>query len=313
MLSYLLKRLASTLIVMLLVSMLVFMLLHLAPGDPAAVLAGDNASAEQIAQLRASLGLSEPLTTQFVRWLGLVLQGNLGQSIFSSEPVTLLIAQRTEPTLSIALATLAIAIPVALTLGVVAAHRVGTLTDRVLMMISVVGFSVPAFVVGYLLVYVFSVRLQWLPVQGYSPIADGIVQWATYLVLPALTLSLTYTALIARMTRATLLEVLSEDFIRTARAKGLPTLRLLLVHGLRNAGVPIATVIGIGIALLIGGVVITETVFNIPGIGRLVVDSISRRDYPVIQGVILVFSGIYVVLNLAIDLSYTLIDPRIRY
>lgn len=313
MLSYLLKRLASTLIVMLLVSMLVFMLLHLAPGDPAAVLAGDNASAEQIAQLRTSLGLSEPLTTQFVRWLGLVLQGNLGQSIFSSEPVTLLIAQRTEPTLSIALATLAIAIPVALTLGVVAAHRVGTLTDRVLMMISVVGFSVPAFVVGYLLVYVFSVRLQWLPVQGYSPIADGIVQWATYLVLPALTLSLTYTALIARMTRATLLEVLSEDFIRTARAKGLPTLRLLLVHGLRNAGVPIATVIGIGIALLIGGVVITETVFNIPGIGRLVVDSISRRDYPVIQGVILVFSGIYVVLNLAIDLSYTLIDPRIRY
>ena len=313
MLSYLLKRLASTLIVMLLVSVLVFMLLHLAPGDPAAVLAGDNASAEQIAQLRASLGLSEPLTTQFIRWLGLVLQGNLGQSIFSSEPVTLLIAQRTEPTLSIALATLAIAIPVALTLGVVAAHRVGTLTDRVLMMISVVGFSVPAFVVGYLLVYVFSVRLQWMPVQGYSPIADGVVQWATYLVLPALTLSLTYTALIARMTRATLLEVLSEDFIRTARAKGLPTLRLLLVHGLRNAGVPIATVIGIGIALLIGGVVITETVFNIPGIGRLVVDSISRRDYPVIQGVILVFSGIYVVLNLAIDLSYTLIDPRIRY
>ena len=313
MLSYLLKRLASTAIVMLLVSLLVFMLLHLAPGDPAAVLAGDNASAEQIAQLRASLGLSEPLTTQFIRWLGLVLQGNLGQSIFSSEPVTLLIAQRTEPTLSIALATLAIAIPVALTLGVVAAHRVGTLTDRVLMMISVVGFSVPAFVVGYLLVYVFSVRLQWMPVQGYSPIADGVLQWATYLVLPALTLSLTYTALIARMTRATLLEVLSEDFIRTARAKGLPTLRLLLVHGLRNAGVPIATVIGIGIALLIGGVVITETVFNIPGIGRLVVDSISRRDYPVIQGVILVFSGIYVVLNLAIDLSYTLIDPRIRY
>lgn len=313
MFTYLLKRLASTVIVMLLVSVLVFMLLHLAPGDPAAVLAGDNASAEQVAQLRSLLGLSEPLTTQFVRWLGQVLQGNLGQSIFSSEPVTLLIAQRTEPTLSIALATLAIAIPVALTLGIVAAHRVGTLTDRVLMMISVVGFSVPAFVVGYLLVWVFAVRLQWLPVQGYAPLSDGLIAWATYLVLPALTLSLTYTALIARMTRATLLEVLSQDFIRTARAKGLPTLRLLLVHGLRNAGVPIATVIGIGIALLIGGVVITETVFNIPGIGRLVVDSISRRDYPVIQGVILVFSGVYVLLNLAIDLSYTLIDPRIRY
>ena len=313
MLTYLLQRLASTAIVMLLVSVLVFMLLHLAPGDPAAVLAGDNASLEQVAQLRASLGLSEPLTTQFMRWLGRVLQGDLGQSIFSSEPVTLLISQRTEPTLSLALATLAIAVPVALALGVVAAHRAGTLTDRVLMMISVVGFSVPAFVVGYLLVWIFAVRLGWFPVQGYMPIAEGVATWAWYLVLPALTLSLTYTALIARITRATLLEVLSEDFIRTARAKGLPTLRLLLVHGLRNAGVPIATVIGIGIALLIGGVVITETVFNIPGIGRLVVDSISRRDYPVIQGVILVFSGVYVLLNLAIDMSYTLIDPRIRY
>lgn len=313
MLAYLLQRFASTAIVMLLVSVLVFMLLHLAPGDPAAVLAGDNASLEQVAQLRASLGLAEPLPTQFVRWLGQVVQGNLGQSIFSSEPVTMLIAQRTEPTVSLALATLAIAVPAALALGIIAAHRVGTLTDRVLMMISVVGFSVPAFVVGYLLVWIFAVRLSWFPVQGYMPIADGLGPWMMYLVLPALTLSLTYTALIARITRATLLEVLSEDFIRTARAKGLPTLRLLLVHGLRNAGVPIATVIGIGIALLIGGVVITETVFNIPGIGRLVVDSISRRDYPVIQGVILVFSGVYVVLNLAIDLSYTLIDPRIRY
>ena len=313
MLAYLLQRFASTAIVMLLVSVLVFMLLHLAPGDPAAVLAGDNASLEQVAQLRASLGLAEPLPTQFVRWLGQVVQGNLGQSIFSSEPVTMLIAQRTEPTVSLALATLAIAVPAALALGIIAAHRVGTLTDRVLMMISVVGFSVPAFVVGYLLVWIFAVRLGWFPVQGYMPIADGLGPWMMYLVLPALTLSLTYTALIARITRATLLEVLSEDFIRTARAKGLPTLRLLLVHGLRNAGVPIATVIGIGIALLIGGVVITETVFNIPGIGRLVVDSISRRDYPVIQGVILVFSGVYVVLNLAIDLSYTLIDPRIRY
>ena len=313
MLANLLQRFASTAIVMLLVSVLVFMLLHLAPGDPAAVLAGDNASLEQVAQLRASLGLAEPLPTQFVRWLGQVVQGNLGQSIFSSEPVTMLIAQRTEPTVSLALATLAIAVPAALALGIIAAHRVGTLTDRVLMMISVVGFSVPAFVVGYLLVWIFAVRLGWFPVQGYMPIADGLGPWLMYLVLPALTLSLTYTALIARITRATLLEVLSEDFIRTARAKGLPTLRLLLVHGLRNAGVPIATVIGIGIALLIGGVVITETVFNIPGIGRLVVDSISRRDYPVIQGVILVFSGVYVVLNLAIDLSYTLIDPRIRY
>jgi len=313
MLSYMLRRAGSTAIVMLLVSLLVFLLLYLAPGDPASVLAGDNATPEQVARLRASLGLDDSAAVQFWHWISRVLQGDLGASIFSNEPVLQLMAQRAEATLSLALATMTIAVPLAILLGVTAANRAGTLIDRVLMLFSVVGFSVPAFVVGYFLVWVFAMKLGLMPVQGYVPLAEDPAAWARHLVLPAVTLGLTYTALIARITRATMIEVLSEDFIRTARAKGVPMLRILLRHALRNAGVPIITVIGIGIALLIGGVVVTETVFNIPGVGRLVVDAIARRDYPVIQGVILVFSGIYVLLNLATDLSYTLIDPRIRY
>lgn len=313
MLSYILNRVGSTVIVMLLVSVFVFMLLYLAPGDPAAVLAGDNATPEQVAQLRASLGLNDSALVQFWRWISQVLQGNLGVSIFSNESVLSLMAQRAGATLSLALATMCIAVPLAITLGVIAAHKAGTMTDRILMLFSVVGFSVPAFVVGYFLVWLFAIKLQIAPVQGYVPISEGIGPWLKHLALPAITLGLTYTALIARITRATMIEVLSEDFIRTASAKGVPMIGILLKHALRNAGVPIVTVIGIGIALLIGGVVVTETVFNIPGVGRLVVDAIARRDYPIIQGVILVFSGIYVLLNLATDLSYTLIDPRIRY
>ena len=313
MLSYVLQRLGATAIVMLLVSVLVFLLLRLAPGDPAAVIAGDNATPEQIARLRQVLGLDDALPIQFLRWLGQVVQGNLGVSIYSNEAVTSLIGQRAEATLSIALATLAIAIPLAIAMGVTAAYKAGTWVDRALMLFAVAGFSLPAFVVGYILVYVFAIQMQLMPVQGYVPLAEGVGGWLHHLILPAITLGLIYTALIARITRATMIEVLQEDFIRTARAKGVPMIRILLRHALRNAGVPIATVIGIGIALLIGGVVVTETVFNIPGIGRLVVDAIARRDYPVIQGVILVCSGIYVLLNLATDLSYTLIDPRIRY
>jgi peptide/nickel transport system permease protein len=311
--AYVLKRLGSTALVLFLVSILVFLLLRLAPGDPAAVLAGDNATPEQIAQLRVILGLDDALPVQFLRWFSQVLQGNLGVSVYSNEPVLSLIGQRAEATLSITFTTLLLAVPLAVTMGVVAAHRAGTWVDRALMLFAVAGFSLPAFVVGYLLVYVFAIQLQVMPVQGYVPISEDISRWAWHLVLPAVTLGLIYTALIARITRATMIEVLSEDFIRTARAKGLPMVRILLRHALRNAGVPIVTVIGIGIALLIGGVVVTETVFNIPGIGRLVVDAIARRDYPVIQGVILVCSAIYVLLNLLTDLSYTLIDPRIRY
>ncbi|MBV9113041.1 MAG: ABC transporter permease, partial [Hyphomicrobiales bacterium] len=300
-------------VVMALVGVCVFLLLHLAPGDPAAIIAGDNATPEQIAGIRARLGLDEALPLQFLRWSAAVLSGDLGVSIFSNTPVATLIGQRLEPTLSLALATLAFAVPVALVLGVLAAWRAGTSIDRASMILAVTGFSAPAFVVGYLMIYVFAVTLKWFPVQGYTPIGENVADWARHLVLPALTLGLAYVALIARITRATMLEVLAEDYIRTAKAKGVATGPMLLKHALKNAGVPIITVIGIGVALLIGGVVITETVYNIPGIGRLVVDAISKRDYPIIQGVILVFSAVYVIINLAVDLSYTLIDPRIRY
>ena len=313
MIAYVVRRLASLFVVMALVGVCVFLLLHLAPGDPAAIIAGDNATPDQIASIRAHLGLDEALPLQFLRWSTAVLSGDLGVSIFSNTPVTTLIGQRLEPTVSLALATLAFAVPVALVLGILAAWRAGSAIDRASMVLAVTGFSAPAFVVGYLMIYVFAVTLKWLPVQGYTPIDESLSDWARHLVLPALTLGLAYVALIARITRATMLDVLAEDYIRTAKAKGVSTRPMLLKHALRNAGVPIVTVIGIGVALLIGGVVITETVFNIPGIGRLVVDAISKRDYPIIQGVILVFSAVYVVINLLVDLSYTLIDPRIRY
>ena len=273
---------------------------------------GDNASPDQILAVRKQLGLDDPIVVQFWRWASRVLVGDLGISIFSNEPVAKLISQRLEPTLSLAATTIVLAVVVAVTAGIIAAWQVGTWIDRVVMALSVASFSVPVFVVGYVLIYVFAIQLRWLPVQGYQPIADGFVDWLRHLVLPSIALGLAYVALIARITRTAMLEVLAEDYIRTAHAKGVATGPVLLKHALKNAGVPIVTVIGIGIALLIGGVVITETVFNIPGIGRLVVDAIQTRDYPIIQGVILLFSGVYVIVNLLVDLTYTLLDPRIR-
>nr|WP_047576301.1 ABC transporter permease [Methylobacterium sp. ZNC0032] len=313
MLSYLLQRLVSTILVMTLVGVFVFLLLHLSAGDPAAIIAGDYATPQQIVAIRQRLGLDDPLLVQFGRWALRVIQGDLGVSIFSSTPVSTLILQRLEPTLSVAVLTMIFAVSIAVTLGVLAAWKAGRPIDRLLMGFSVLGFSMPTFVVGYCLIYVFAIELRWLPVQGYRSIANGIGPWFMHLVLPTVTLGLAYVALIARMTRASMQEVLEEDYIRTANAKGVSARTMLMKHALKNAGVPIITVIGIGVALLIGGVVITETVFNIPGIGRLVVDAISKRDYPIIQGVILVFSGIYVLINLAVDLSYSLIDPRIRH
>jgi len=313
MLAYIIRRLASTVLVMGIVAVFVFLLLHLSPGDPAAIIAGDNATSEQIDAIRRQLGLDDALIVQFYRWLTAVLHGDLGISIFSNEPVAKLIGQRIEPTLSLALTTIAVAVTLAVSFGVLAAWKVGSWIDRSLMVVSVLGFSVPVFVVGYMLIYVFSISLRWLPVQGYTPIDQGFGPWIERLILPSIALGLAYVALIARITRTSMLEVLAEDYIRTANAKGVATRSVLLKHALKNAGVPIVTVIGIGVALLIGGVVITETVFNIPGVGRLVVDAISKRDYPIIQGVILIFSGVYVLVNLLVDLSYTLLDPRIRY
>jgi peptide/nickel transport system permease protein len=313
MLAYIIRRLGSTVLVMVIVGVFVFLLLHLSPGDPAAIVAGDQASPAQIAQIRERLGLDDPLPIQFFRWATGVVQGDLGVSIFSNEPVLKLIGERLEPTVSLTLTTLVFAVVIAVTFGVIAAARAGSLVDRALMGFSVLGFSVPVFVVGYLLIYVFSIQLRWLPVQGYTPIAQGLWPWFERLILPTIALGMAYVALIARITRTSMLEVLSEDYIRTAKAKGVANRPMLLKHALKNAGVPIVTVIGIGVALLIGGVVITETVFNIPGVGRLVVDAISKRDYPIIQGVILLFSAAYVLINLLVDLSYTFLDPRIRY
>src|SRR5215475_11009929 len=313
MLAFIIRRLLSTVLVMAIVAVFIFLLLHLSPGDPAAIIVGDNATQVQIDAVRKQLGLDDPLAVQFARWLGGVLSGNFGTSIFSHEPVSKLIVQRIEPTVSLATTTLLLAVITAVSFGVLAAWKVGTWVDRLVMVLSVLSFSVPVFVVGYLLIYVFSIQLGWLPVQGYAAIADGFAAWIRHLILPSIALGLAYVALIARITRAAMLDVLSEDYIRTARAKGVATGPVLMKHALKNAGVPILTVIGIGIALLIGGVVITETVFNIPGVGRLVVDAISQRDYPIIQGVTLIFSGVYVIVNLLVDLSYAALDPRIRY
>ncbi len=313
MLSFLARRLLSTLPVLLIVAVLVFFMLRLTPGDPAAVLAGDAASTEQIAQIRVSLGLDRSIPAQFGIWFGHLLSGDLGQSFYYKTAVTTLIGQRLEPTLSLALVTITLAVLVAVPLGVLAAWRFGSVLDRVLMGFSVAGFSIPVFVLAYMLIWALSLKLGWLPVQGYRRIADGVGPWLYHLTLPALTLSVIYIALIARVTRASVLETLGEDYIRTARAKGLPENAVLMRHALANAAVPIITVIGIGIALLIGGVVVTESVYAIPGLGRLTVDAVLARDFPTIQGVILLFSFVYVLVNLLVDLSYVFFDPRIRY
>ncbi|QRE75652.1 ABC transporter permease [Methylobacterium aquaticum] len=313
MLGYVLRRLLAAIPVLAIVAVLVFLMLRLTPGDPAAVIAGDNASSEQIAQVRQQLGLDQPLPVQFAIWIGNLAQGNLGESFFFKKSIGELILGRIEPTLSLAAATMLIAVCVAIPLGVVAAYRHGSWLDRIVMGVSVLGFSVPVFVIGYLMIYVFSITLGWFPVQGYQPLSGGLGGYLHRLVLPALTLSVVYIALIARMTRASVLEVLNEDYIRTARAKGQVERKILFRHALKNAAVPIVTVVGIGIALLIGGVVVTESVFAIPGLGRLTVDAVLARDYPTIQALILMFSGVYVLINLLIDLTYSLFDPRIRH
>jgi len=313
MLSYILRRLLGVIPVMVVVGVFVFSLLHLAPGDPAAIIAGDNATEANIARIRANLGLDRPLLEQFGKWTWATLQGDLGVSMFSNVPVTQLVEQRMGPTFSLAFTTMLVAVVVAVTLGVLAAWKAGSLLDRAVMGLAVTGFSVPVFVVGYIMVYFIALQWRWLPVQGYTPMSEGLWPWLRHLILPSFALGLAYVALIARITRASMLEVLAEDYIRTASAKGVATLPMLLRHALKNAAVPIITVIGIGVALLISGVVITESVFNIPGIGRLVVDAISRRDYPIIQGVMIIFAAVYVLINLAIDISYSFLDPRIRY
>jgi len=312
MLAFVVRRIASTLPVVVTVAVAVFLMLHLSPGDPAAVLAGDGAGIDEVARIRTELGLNAPLPQQFALWVQHIARGDLGRSIFSQTPVIELIGQRIGPTLSLAAFTLVISIILGIGFGLVAAARAGTWVDHVLIGVAIIGFSAPIFVIGYLLVLAFAVGLNWFPVQGYRPLADGIGPYLNHLVLPSVTLSLAYVALISRIARASVLEVMTQDYIRTAYAKGFGDARVFTGHVLRNAAVPITTIVGIGVALLISGVVITESVFNIPGIGRLVVDAINRRDYPVIQGVTLVFSAVYVLINLLVDLACALFDPRIR-
>ena len=311
--TYVVKRIFATIPVMLVVTVFVFALLRIAPGDPAALIAGDNATNEDIEKVRIALGLDKPILVQLGTWVSSLLSGDLGTSIYSKLPVSRLIGQRLEPTLMLTLTTLLLAVSLAVPMGVVAAWKAGTWVDRAVMLFAVLGFSLPVFWLGFLFIYAFSIKLQWLPVQGFVSIMEGTGSFAAHMVLPSLTLGTVYMALIARITRASILEVLNQDYIRTAHAKGLENRRVLWQHALKNAAVPIVTIIGIGIALLIGGVVVTESVFAIPGLGRLTVDAILHRDYPVIQGVILVFSSVYVLVNLLVDLSYTLLDPRIRY
>lgn len=311
---YILRRVLATIPVMLVVALFVFLMLRLSPGDPAAVIAGDYATAADVERIREKLGLNEPIPVQFGKWVTQLAQGDLGQSIFNNKPVTTLIGQRLEPTLMLTLTTILFTVLVAVPLGTIAAWRANSWVDRAVMFFSVGGFSIPVFVLGYILIYIFANWLKWLPVQGYkSPFTEGILPFLQHITLPTVTLSVIFIALIARMTRASVVEVLQEDYIRTARAKGQTERTMLMRHALRNAAVPIVTVIGVSIALMIGGVVVTESVYNIPGLGRQVLDAVQSRDYPIIQGLILFFSFIYVLINLLIDLSYTILDPRIRY
>jgi peptide/nickel transport system permease protein len=303
----------ATIPVMAVVAFFVFSLLYIAPGDPAAVIAGEQASPQDVERIRQSLGLDRPFVVRFGEWSWQILHGDLGTSIFTGLPVVKMIEQRIEPTLSLMVITLVFSVIVAVPIGVIAAWKAGSLTDRAIMAFAVFGFSTPVFVVGYLLAYFFALQLDWLPVQGYTPIARGLWPWLENLILPAIALGCIYIALIARITRASMLEILQQDYIRTARAKGLAQRSILFIHALKNASIPIVTVIGLGIALLIGGAVVTESVFAIPGLGRLTIDAILRRDYPVIQALVLLFSFVYVLVNLVIDLLYTVLDPRIRY
>ena len=313
MFAFILKRMAAALPVMAVVAAVVFAILRLTPGDPAAILAGDSATPEQLDAIRKNLGLDQPIYLQFIQWIGHLLQGDFGTSLLSGTPVVEMIGQRMGPSIALCISTIVVAIVVAIPLGVLAAWRQGKLLDRMVMAASVLGFSIPVFVTGYVLILTFSLGLGWFPVQGYKPLEEGILPFLRSITLPTMALSTVYIALIARITRTSVIEVMNEDFIRTARAKGLGERAVLLGHALRNAAVPIVTIIGVGVAMLIGGVVVTESVFNLPGLGRLVVEAVLARDYPVIQGLILMFALVYVLINLLVDVSYTIFDPRIRY
>lgn len=312
MIGLILRRLVMVVPTVASVAVLIFGLLYFTPGDPAVIIAGDRASPEEVAQLRVELALDAPIHQRFAFWAKGVLSGDLGTSIYTQRPVTELIASHLAPTASLVVASLVLACLIAIPFGVLVAHWQGSFLDRLLTVGTITAFSVPIFVIGYVLAYVFGVWLRWLPVQGFVSPSQDFSEYIRHIILPSVSLSVVYAALVLRTTRASMIETLNHDYIRTAHAKGLGISRILLLHGLKNASVPVITVVGIGFAALIGGAVVTETVFAIPGVGRLTVDSILRRDYPVIQGVVLTFSGVFIIVNLVVDLSYSLLDPRVR-
>ena len=311
--TYVIRRLLALIPVALVVATVAFVLIHLAPGDPASVIAGPDASRDDVRRIERQLGLDAPLPVQLARWYGRLIQGDLGQSIFLRKPVTDAILDRVEPTLLLTVSAIVIAIVIGVPAGVVAARYHNTTTDQVLMVLALLGVSIPNFLLGLLFILFFSVWLGWFPVAGYSPLEYGWLKTVRSLVLPAFALGLVQSALIARIARSSMLDVLREQFITAGRAKGLGERAVIYKHAFKNALIPTMTIIGISFAILISGAVVVETVFNIPGLGRLIISAVLRRDYPVIQGVVLCIAGVYMLINLAVDLSYLIVDPRVKY
>lgn len=312
MFGYLLKRIFSLIPVLFVVSIAIFLIIHLTPGDPATAMLGLEATKEQIQSLKDEMGLNLPIYQQYIHWVVNVFHGDLGNSYFMTEPVTEAIVNHLGPTLSLAILAEIVALILAIPIGIIAAYRRGSVMDQSLMILSLFGMAVPSFLLGLLLMLLLGVELQWLPVAGYKPISDGLWTHFQYLILPAVSLGAIQAALVARMTRSSMLEVLNSNFIKTARSKGVRESKVVLKHTLRNAFLPILTVIGQSFGTLVTGAVVVETIFNIPGLGQLVINSIERRDFPVIQGVVLFVTLIYVMINLIVDLLYGVIDPRVR-
>jgi len=313
MLAYILRRLLLMIPVLLIVAVIIFSLIHITPGDPAAVMAGEDATVQQIEDMRERLGLNEPLHIQFLDWFANAMRGDFGESIFLRQPVTEAIRDRVQPTLALTIYSLTLAVLIAVPSGVIAAVRRNSIIDRLLMVMSISGAAVPGFFFGIMLILIFAVILGWLPSGGYVNIEDDPVEHFKLMILPTIALGFSAAGLLARMVRSTMLDVLNEDYVRTAYAKGLPNRGVILRHALRNALIPAMTVLGVSLAGLLGGAVVIETVFNLPGMGRLVVQSIGRRDFPVIQGVVLITAVIQVLAMLLVDVLYVYVDPRVRY
>jgi len=311
--AYLVRRILALVPVMAVVVTIVFLLIHLIPGDPVSVMLGPDATPTQVEETRRSLGLDRPIHEQLLKFYARVLRGDLGRSYFLDRPVTTALWERAEPTAMLTLSALLVAVAIGVPSGIVAGAYPGSVWDRVLMTGALLGVCIPGFWLSLNFIYLFAVRLGWLPAAGYASVLSDPVAALRYMVLPAVSLGFNQSALIARIARSCMLEVLQQDYIRTARAKGLPQRVVVYVHAFRNALVPVVTVIGITMAILIGGAVVTEIVFNIPGLGRLIISAILRRDYPVVQGVVLVTAAAYVLINLVVDMVYAFIDPRIRY